>query len=66
MSARTRSWAGRSGATWNSSRTARIRVGTETFGVSISPTRTEFCGVLPRDVLAATIEKHFRQRRALL
>jgi hypothetical protein len=37
---------------------ARIRIGaTETFTVTISPTRTKFFGVLPRDVPAATIEK---------
>jgi Pre-toxin TG len=40
---------------------ARIRVGTETFGVSISPTRTKFFGVLPKDVRAATIEKQLKE-----
>jgi hypothetical protein len=40
---------------------ARIRVGTETFGVTISPTRTKFFGVLPRDVRAATIEKQLKE-----
>ena len=40
---------------------ARIRVGTETFGVTISPTRTKFFGVLPRDARAATIEKQLKE-----
>jgi hypothetical protein len=40
---------------------ARIRVGTETFGVSISPTRTKFFGVLPKDVRATTIEKQLKE-----
>jgi hypothetical protein len=41
----------------------RIWVGTETFGVTISPTRTKFFGVLPRDVRAATIEKQLKESR---
>lgn len=40
---------------------AEVRVGTETFPVTISPTRTKFFGVLPRDVRAATIEKELKE-----
>lgn len=40
---------------------AQIRVGTETFDVAISPTRTKFFGILPRDVRAATIEKQLKE-----
>ncbi|SFO58164.1 hypothetical protein SAMN05660359_04491 [Geodermatophilus obscurus] len=40
---------------------ARIRIGTEMFAVTVSPTRTKFFGVLPRDVRAAAIEKQLKE-----
>jgi hypothetical protein len=40
---------------------ARVRVGAETFAVRLSPTKTKFFGVLPRDVSAATIEQELKQ-----
>lgn len=40
---------------------AQIRVGTEIFKTTLSPTRTKFFGVLPRDVRAATIEKQLKE-----
>lgn len=39
---------------------ASIRVGTQTLPVRISPTRTKFFGVLPRDVAASTIEQQLK------
>lgn len=39
---------------------ASIRVGTQTFKVRISPTKTKFFGVLPGDVRAATIEQQLK------
>lgn len=40
---------------------AQVRLGTETFGVSISPTRTKFFGVIPKDLRATTIEKQLKE-----
>ncbi len=40
---------------------ARIKVGTQTVEVTISPTKTKFFGVLPRDVRAATIEQQLKE-----
>jgi len=39
---------------------ARIRVGTQELGVRISPTKTKFFGVLPKDVRASTIEAELK------
>ena len=39
---------------------AKIRVGTQILPVRISPTRTKFFGVLPRDVAASTIEQQLK------
>lgn len=39
---------------------ARIRVGTQTHPVRLSPTKTKFFGVLPRGVRTATIEKQLK------
>jgi hypothetical protein len=39
---------------------AKIRVGTQTLPVRISPTRTKFFGVLPKDVAPATIEQQLK------
>lgn len=38
----------------------RIRVGTQEFSVQMSPTKTKFFGVLPRDVRAGTIESQLK------
>jgi hypothetical protein len=39
---------------------AKIQVGTQTLPVRISPTRTKFFGVLPKDVAPATIEQQLK------
>jgi hypothetical protein len=39
---------------------ANIRVGTQTLPVRISPTRTKFFGILPKDVAASTIEQQLK------
>ncbi len=39
---------------------ARIRVGTQAFAVRLSPTKTKFFGILPRDVRASTIEQQLK------
>jgi hypothetical protein len=39
---------------------ARIRVGTQELGVRISPTKTKFFGVLPKDVRASSIEAELK------
>ena len=38
----------------------RIRVGTQELAVKLSPTKTKFFGVLPKDVRAATIEAELK------
>ena len=40
---------------------AKIRVAGQTLPVRISPTKTKFFGVLPRDVGAATIERELKE-----
>ena len=39
---------------------SRIRVGTQELAVKLSPTKTKFFGVLPKDVRAATIEAELK------
>jgi Pre-toxin TG len=39
---------------------AQVRVGTQTIPVRISPTRTKFFGILPRDVASSTIEQQLK------
>jgi len=42
---------------------ARIRVGTQQFTVRMSPTKTKFFGVLPRDVPSSLIEQQLKESR---
>ena len=42
---------------------ARIRVGTQKFTVRMSPTKTKFFGVLPRDVPSSLIEQQLKESK---